>query len=123
MLVEDSSAIDISQQAPTALGSDLAQLAVGLVHAGVRPAADLPSIVDTVLPAYVNGLRDDGWTGHEADVTRAFWTALLIRSGFDSIPYSDLTDTASTDTPIPAGFADRIALTRFIASHAQAVLT
>jgi hypothetical protein len=38
--------IDISQQAPTALGCDLAQLAVGLVHAGVRPAADLPDITE-----------------------------------------------------------------------------
>jgi hypothetical protein len=114
-------AIDISQQAPTALGCDLAQLAVGLVHAGTRPAADLPNTVDTVLPAYLAGLRDDGWTGHEDDVTRAFWTSLLVRSGFDSIPYPEVAATP-TSTPLAVGFAERIALTRFIATHASTAL-
>lgn len=114
-------AIDVSQQVPTALGCDLAQLVVGLVHAGVRPASDLTEIVQTTLPEYIAGLRECGWDGPDADVIRAFWTAMLIRSGFDSIPYERL-DKANEGDALPKAVADRIALTTFIATGAAAAL-
>jgi hypothetical protein len=110
-------AIDVSQQVPTALGCDLAQLVVGLVHAGARPASDLPDIMEATIPYYLSGLRSHGWNGHEDDITRAFWTATLIRSGFDSLPYA-LLDEASEQATIPNSVAERIALTTFIASGA-----
>ena len=114
-------AIDISQQAPTALGCDLAQLAVGLVHAGARPANDLTEIVQTTVPEYIAGLRAGGWDGRDADVVRAFWTAMLIRSGFDSLPYERL-DMADEHAARPIWMAERIALTTFIAAGATAAL-
>ena len=114
-------AIDISQQAPTALGCELAQLVVGLVHAGRRPASDLPAIVQATVPNYIAGLRDNGWDGEELDVVRAFWTALLVRSGFDSLPYACL-DKTNEHATVPASVAERIALTTFIAIGATAAL-
>jgi len=114
-------AIDVSQQVPTALGCDLAQLVVGLVHAGVLPASDLTPIVHATLPQYIAGLRAHGWNGHENDVRYAFWTALLIRSGFDSIPYERL-DKPDDRAAIPGAITERIALTTFIATGAMAAL-
>jgi hypothetical protein len=114
-------AIDVSQQVPTALGCDLAQLVVGLVHAGAVPARDLTDIVDATVPEYIAGLRAYGWNGQADDILFAFWTALLIRSGFDSIPYERL-DNANGHTAIPRAIAERIALTTFIATGAMAVL-
>jgi hypothetical protein len=113
-------AIDISQQAPTALGCELGQLAVGLVHANVMPPTALPEIVATILPAYLAGLRQDGHTGSDHDIERAMWTSLLIRSGFDSLPYHLL---AGEPTGRNArGFATRVALTSFIVAGATATL-
>ena len=114
-------AIDVSQQVPTALGCDLAQLVVGLVHAGARPASDLTEIVRATVPQYIAGLRTHGWDGHEPDVVRAFWTALLIRSGFDSIPFDGL-GIADEHAAIPTSMAERIALTTFIAVGATDAL-
>lgn len=108
-------AIDISQQGPTALGCDLAQLAVGLIHAGEQSAEMLVPILDTVVPAYVIGLRDEGWDGSEEDISRAVWTALLVRSGFDTIPYVELRMNRGDESE---NTRNRIALTRVIADGA-----
>lgn len=114
-------AIDVSQQVPTALGCDLAQLVVGLVHAGARPARDMTEIMDATIPQYLTGLREHGWNGREDDILRAFWTALLVRSGFDSLPYEHLREPHD-DATIPTWIAERIALTSFIASGASTAL-
>jgi hypothetical protein len=112
-------AIDVSQQAPTALGCELGQLAVGLLHAGALPSGMLPQIVQTILPAYVAGLRRDGYEGEAATVERAMWTSLLVRSGFDSIPY-ELLDAQQPDRE--RQFAARVELTRLIIEGATSVL-
>lgn len=101
-------AIDISQQAPTALGCDLAQLVVGLVHAGALPVSDLPDSVQATVPQYIAGLRAHGWERQDDEILRAFWTALLIRSGYDSIRY-DCLAKANDHATIPSAMAERIA--------------
>ena len=50
-------AIDVAFQHPLAVGFDLAQLLVGLVHAGLMPAADLPAIHARLPAAYTSGME------------------------------------------------------------------
>jgi len=112
--------IDVSQQAPTALGCELGQLAVGLIHADVMPPAALPGIIRTILPAYITGLRQEGYVDEREHFERAMWTSLLIRSGFDSLRY-DLLSSEATDVKASA-FASRVELTYHIVSGAAGSL-
>jgi len=111
--------IDISFRSPHALGFELGQLLVGLTHAGLVPASMLPEVASRILPAYLAGLRDDGVDGLDNEVGYAFATAALLRSGFDSLLYGLMDDPteANADT-----FAERVALCRFLADRALAVL-
>ena len=49
--------IDVAFQHPLAVGFDLAQLLVGLVHACRMPAADLPAIHARLPAAYTSGME------------------------------------------------------------------
>jgi hypothetical protein len=115
-------AIDISFRSPHALGMDLSQLLVGLTHAGIVPAADLPGVADTILPAYVEGLRAEGWTGDPDEVAWAFAATTLLRSGFDGFRY-ELLSAPVEDEATRAEFDERIAMARFIADRVAAVLS
>ncbi len=53
--------IDISFRAPHALGFDLGQLLVGLVHSSEVPAELMPAIADRIVPSYIAGLRRGGY--------------------------------------------------------------
>lgn len=113
-------AIDISFRAPHALGFDLGQLLVGLVHAGELPAARLPGVAAAIVPAYVRGLEAEGLTGYAADVREAFVTSVLLRSGFDGFLYGLIED------PTPENrhtFDERVALCRFLADQYLATVT
>jgi hypothetical protein len=114
-------AIDISFQSPCPLGADLSQLAVGLVHADVVPAADLPAIVGALLPAYVEGLCAEGWAGDVADVEFGFCVSALVRSGFDGFRY-ELLAADPEDEVARRCFDQRVALSEFIAGRALATL-
>ncbi len=107
--------IDISFQTPHAVGFDLGQLIAGLVHAGLRPASELPELATVVLNAYVAGLAAEGLPLERAVVEYGFVGSLMLRSGFTSLPYEALGGDA------PAMFAERIALTRFIAGEAERI--
>ena len=111
--------IDVGMRTPHAIGFDLGQLLVGLVHAGVMPAASLPSIADTIVPAYVAGLRDEGDPTSQAEVLEGFAVSALLRSGFDSFLY-DLADDPTEENAHT--FAERVALCRFLADQAEGVL-
>jgi len=114
-------AIDISFRSPHALGMDLSQMLLGLTHAGIVPAADLPGIADTILPAYVDGLRAEGWTGDPDEVGWAFAATTLLRSGFDGFRY-ELLSSPVDDAAARAEFDSRIDMARFIAERAEGVL-
>ena len=111
---DDSAAfivIALSFRAPHALGFDLGQLLVGLIHEGKLPAAMLPAIADVIVPAYLEGLAVEGVTGEDDAVRRSFALATMLRSGFDSMLY----DLIGSDDPADRHtFAERVALTSFI---------
>ena len=114
-------AIDISFRSPHALGMDLSQLLVGLTHAGIVPAADLPDVAGAILTAYVEGLRAEGWTGDPDEVAWAFAATALLRSGFDGFRY-ELLSAPVDNVAARAEFDERIAMARFIADRASSVL-
>jgi hypothetical protein len=120
-------AIDISFRSPHALGMDLSQLLLGLTHAGIVPAADLPGVAGAILPAYVEGLRAEGWAGDPDEVGWAFAVTTLLRSGFDGFRYellsSPVEDPSADDSAARAEFDTRIDMARFIAHRARGVLT
>lgn len=92
--------IDPGFQTPAPLGSDLAQLVVGLVHAGHLDPADLPVVEEVVLAAYGRGVddaldepgRDLAHDPRPDDLAGAYAATLLLRSGFTAIDYSWLAD-------------------------------
>lgn len=104
-------AIDVSFRTPHAVGFDLGQLLVGLVHAGSVPASRLPDIADRIVPAYLDGLALEGVSGHDDDVREAFATSVLLRSGFDPFLYEFLGSDRPEDRH---AFDERIALSRFL---------
>lgn len=105
--------IDVSFRSAHALGFDLGQLLVGLVHADAVPASRMPAITAAILPAYVDGLAAEGLTAGLDQVPEAFATSVLLRSGFDGLLYGELGDA---DVPT-ASFTQRIEMTRFLVKH------
>jgi hypothetical protein len=106
--------IDISFQAPAPLGSDLAQLVVGLAHAGFLTADQLPAVEKTVLAAYAEGVAAAGVELSEADLHTSYAGNLALRSGLTSLPFEWLDDPAQE-----AAFAGRVELTRFVLDTAD----
>ncbi|MGD9955226.1 MAG: phosphotransferase [Candidatus Nanopelagicales bacterium] len=90
-------AIDWGFGSLLAVGFDLGQLLVGLVHAGVAPASGIPELVGPVLSAYVDGLRTEGWDVPEEVVRRGFVASVLCRSALDSLPLDQLGEQAGPD--------------------------
>ena len=101
--------IDISFCSPHALGFDLGQLLVGLVHAGQVPAARIPAIAAAIVPAYVEGLHAEGVRDQDAAARDAFVTGVMLRSGFDGF-LLELLEESSPDHR--AAFDERVELAR-----------
>jgi hypothetical protein len=111
--------IDISFRSPHALGFDLGQLLVGLIHSGDVPAAQLPAIADRIVPAYLAGLGAEGIDRPAEEISSAFAISAMLRSGFDSFLYALIED------PTPearATFDERVALCRFLADQVRTTL-
>ena len=105
-------AIDISWQQPEAVGFDLGQLLIGRAHAGDLAVTALPDLHDAVVLAYWQGLRDEGCDADPADVRYGCDAAMVIRSGFTSLPLDQL---LQPPTPgLAAEVAQRAALTRYV---------
>ena len=102
-------AIDVAFQCPLAVGFDLAQLLVGLVHAGQMPTSDLPAIHHLLAPAYEDGMNHGKRPAALADIEAGYIGSLVIRAAFTSLPFRE---------PIPSltdVYLDhRMMLTRFI---------
>ncbi|MFY0408233.1 hypothetical protein [Solicola sp. PLA-1-18] len=109
----DHVVIDLSFRSPHALGFDLGQLLVGLVHCDAVPAARLPGIAAAVVPAYVDGVRAEGVAASPDEIADGFATSTLLRSGFDGFLLDELAD-ARPDAPPSPSFTQRIELARFL---------
>jgi hypothetical protein len=109
-------AIDVSFQSPHAVGFDLGQLLVGLVHAGVMPARELAAVHAAIVPAFAGGLRDHGMRVAGDDLARGSAGSLAVRAAFTALPFERLDGpVAEPATPeLAAAFRERAALARFI---------
>lgn len=83
-------AIDWSFTNLAPLGSDLGQLLVGLVENGNLGIDDLPTIHDAILPAYLDGLRDEGLDPDHAEVQQGFHGRLLVGKTLSALPLERL---------------------------------
>jgi hypothetical protein len=101
-------AIDIAFQSPHAIGFDLAQLLIGLAHAGELPAAALPDLDAEMVESFLAGSGAGQRPADRRDIETGYFTTLALRSAFTSLPIREL------DTANPALVAERCALTRFI---------
>ena len=102
-------AIDVAFQCPLAVGFDLGQLLVGLVHAGQMPTSDLPVIHRLLAPAYLAGMNQGTRPAALADIEAGYIGSLVIRAAFTSLPFREPIPSL-TDTYID----QRMMLTRFI---------
>ncbi|HEY4994610.1 MAG TPA: hypothetical protein VII33_21265 [Nakamurella sp.] len=102
-------AIDIAFQCPLAVGFDLAQLLVGLVHAGQMHPRELPRLQPLLTRAYADGMSQGTHPTTPEDIDGGFIGSLVIRSAFTSLPFRE-PSTTLTDTHLD----QRMGLTRFI---------
>ena len=93
------------------VGFDLSQLLVGDVQVGRQKAADLARVEEAILPAYVEGLRTEGWEVPASVVRRAHALQLMIFTGLSTLPFEHL---ESAPTPaLQQDAAERAAIARF----------
>ena len=71
------------------IGFDLGQLLIGLAHADELPAVALPSVEDAIVPAYHQGLADEGCQLDQSIVREGFVASLICRSALSAIPFPD----------------------------------
>jgi hypothetical protein len=94
------------------VGFDLGQLLLGEVHAGERPARSLPALERACVPAYVDGLRDEGSSATVAQVRRCLALLLTIYYAIPALPFEHR-DAAPTPL-LHRLHAERAAATRFV---------
>lgn len=99
LLVQDGSdhlvLIDFGFWSTQPLGFDLGQLLLGDVQIGRRAAATLADVERACVPAYVDGLHDEGCDLPLDVVRRAHALQMLIFSGFSSFMLEGLLDPSS----------------------------
>jgi len=78
--------IDFAFFCEAPLGFDLSQLLLGEVQLGERPAAELATLAERCLAAYVEGLRDEGCDASIDDVRRASALVMLFFVGLSAPP-------------------------------------
>jgi len=93
------------------VGFDLAQLLVGDVQTGRLPASRLDEIEETILPAYLEGLGDEGFETTTAQLRRAHALQLMVFTGLSTLPWEHL-DQPPTPA-LHAVAAERAAIARF----------
>jgi hypothetical protein len=90
-------AIDWGFTSLAPLGYDLGQLLAGRAESGDTDAADMAPIHDGILPAYVEGLREERVDPDVEAVRRGFIGGLLLRSAFTALPLDRLRRTTTDD--------------------------
>jgi len=117
-------AIDWGFDTPHAIGFDLGQLLVGLVHAGEITVAELPMIHAVILPAYVEGVRVEGMEVSESEVYDGYVGSLVVRAAFTALPLELLEAPPTTrgrsrrDRQL---WLERVRLTRYLLDLARTV--
>jgi hypothetical protein len=105
--------IDWAMASLSAVGDDLGQLLIGRAHDGVLAAADLPSLHEVLIDAYVRGLADEGQPIDDEEVVRAGMDiGLSVRSAFTALPVERL--AAPPTDELAAHIAQRVELTRYL---------
>lgn len=94
------------------LGFDLSQLLIGDVQTGERAASCLPALERACLPAYHQGLRDEGVDVDTDRLRRAHALLMLEFAGLSSVPF-ELLEGPPTDDAIRIA-TERAAAARFI---------
>jgi hypothetical protein len=89
--------IDWSLMGPAAVGYDLGQLLIGLVHAGQLDIHRLSSLQEAVLPAYTAGLAAEGLRVDPDVVRFGCHAALVVRSAFSALPLERLAGRPAPD--------------------------
>ncbi|QJY45500.1 hypothetical protein [Pseudonocardia broussonetiae] len=94
------------------VGFDLGQLLLAEVHGGERPAHELPALERACLPAYVEGLRDEGCTVPLDRVRRCLALLLTVFYAIPALPFEHR--DADATTALHRLHAERAAATRFV---------
>ena len=94
------------------VGFDLTQLLMGEVQMGERPAKELPDLEAVCLPAYRQGLLEEGVVIDDGLLRRAHALLMLEFAGLSAVPLEHLDGPPTPDTLRIA--AERAASARFI---------
>jgi hypothetical protein len=104
--------IDFGFWGTAPIGFDLGQLLLGEVQLGRRTAQAVPQLEQACVPAYVQGLREEGCTTPTHQVRRALAIAMTIFHAIPSIPYEHRTTEARPEQrPL---FANRATMARCV---------
>ncbi|GAA0959738.1 phosphotransferase [Virgisporangium aurantiacum] len=109
---DDIVLIDFGFWGTAPVGFDLGQLLLGEIQLGRRPARAFPELEEACLPAYVQGLRDEGCMTPVDQVRRAHAIAMTIFHAIPAIPYEHR--TAAAEPELHPLFANRAAMARCI---------
>ena len=102
--------IDFGFWGTAPIGFDLGQLILGDIQLGRRPAGTFPELEEACLPAYAQGLRDEGCTTPIHQVRRAHAVAMTIFHAVPSIPY----EHRATDADLRPLLANRAEMARHL---------
>jgi hypothetical protein len=105
-------AIDWSFTTAAPVGFDLGQLLAGLAQTGELDPTELPVVHAAIVPAFLEGLQNEGVDADPADVRSGYAGSLLVRSGFTALPLELL--GRSDETGIADLFAQRARYARFL---------
>jgi Ser/Thr protein kinase RdoA (MazF antagonist) len=103
-------AIDWAMMGPGPVGSDLAQLLVGLAHAGDLPPDQIPGLAEALVGPFADGLAAEGRAFEEETIRYAFAATTAIRSAFTALALERLTEPVTEE--LAELFASRLRLTR-----------
>ncbi|MEV6281860.1 phosphotransferase [Kribbella sp. NPDC051770] len=102
--------IDWGFDCPQAIGFDLGQLLIGLVHAGELSPTALPAVHQVILEAFTEGLAAEGLQVPLEQVRYGYLGSLLARATFTALPLEQLGMPATEEGL--AQFESRVLLTR-----------
>jgi hypothetical protein len=115
---DDLVLIDFGYWGAAPVGFDLQCLLVGDVQIGKRSASTLAEIDETIVPAYVEGLRAEGCDIPEVVVRRAHAIRSLLMTGLSTVPF-DLFEAPMNDETMRIA-ADRALIARYCLDQVDA---
>lgn len=110
--------IDWGFGTPLPVGFDLGQLLIGLAHAGELDPGDIGRVDAAILPAYLDGLADEGYAVDPADVRYGYVGGMTARSALVSLPTELLDEPDDSTLEL---MTQRLRLTRVLVDMAQSL--